>query len=205
MTQDKCQIVIPHHAVSREHARIRYQTAQFFIEDLKSRNHTFVNSKEIAGPTVLKADDRIKICDFLFQFRDERVPADSQAPAGRAEETRRNAEDEPDSGGMTTIEATQGKGNVQHFLEVAPSERLRALLDISTSLSRTLELDPLLTQIADTLFSVFRQADRCFVIMLDEVGRPIPKVVKNRRAGHGRHPVQPDHREEDHRLDGSRT
>ena len=83
---------------------------------------------------------------------------------------------------MTTIEATQGKGNAQDFLQVAPSDRLRALLDISTNLSRTLDLDPLLTQIADTLFSVFQQADRCFVIMLDEAGRPIPKVVKNRRA-----------------------
>jgi serine phosphatase RsbU (regulator of sigma subunit) len=55
-------------------------------------------------------------------------------------------------------------------------------LDISTGLSRTLELEPLLTQIADTLFTVFRHADRCFVIMLDDSGRPIPKVVKNRRA-----------------------
>jgi serine phosphatase RsbU (regulator of sigma subunit) len=31
---------------------------------------------------------------------------------------------------------------------------------------------------------VFRQADRCFVIMLDESARPIAKVVKNRRAKH---------------------
>ena len=83
---------------------------------------------------------------------------------------------------MTTIEATQGKGNVQEFLQVAPSDRLRALLEISTNLSRTLDLDPLLTQIADTLFGVFRQADRCFVMMLDETQRPVPKVVKTRRA-----------------------
>ena len=84
---------------------------------------------------------------------------------------------------MTTIEATQGKGNAQDFLQVAPSDRLRALLEISTNLSRTLDLDPLLTQIADTLFGVFKQADRCFVLMLDENARPIPKVVKSRRAG----------------------
>jgi sigma-B regulation protein RsbU (phosphoserine phosphatase) len=180
--QDKCQIVIPHHAVSREHARISTRSGAYFIEDLKSRNHTFVNSKQIAGQTALNADDRIKICDFLFQFRDERAPATLKPLPEGLKKPDRNAEDEPDSGGMTTIEATQGKGNVQDFLQVAPSDRLRALLDISTSLSRTLELEPLLTQIADTLFSVFRQADRCFVLMLDDTGRPIPKVVKNRRA-----------------------
>ena len=82
---------------------------------------------------------------------------------------------------MTTIEATQGKGSAQQFLEVAPSDRLRALLEISTNLSRTLDLEPLLTQIADTLFGVFKQADRCFVIILDESGRPVPKVMKSRR------------------------
>ncbi len=74
--QDKCQIVIPHHAVSREHARITAQNGTYYIEDLKSRNHTFVNSKEVPPPAryQLKPDDRIKICDFLFQFRDERIP-----------------------------------------------------------------------------------------------------------------------------------
>ena len=46
---EKCQIVIPHHAVSREHAKITQENGAYFIEDLKSRNHTFVNSKEVAG------------------------------------------------------------------------------------------------------------------------------------------------------------
>lgn len=179
--QEKCQIVIPHHAVSREHARIMAHNGAFYIEDLRSRNHTFVNSKEIGGRTVLKPDDRIKICDFLFQFRDERVPSAPKPLPEGLRKPKREADEEFDSGGMTTIEATQGKGNVQDFLQVAPSDRLRALLDISTNLSRTLDLDPLLTQIADTLFNVFRHADRCFVILLEESGRPIPKVVKTRR------------------------
>jgi serine phosphatase RsbU (regulator of sigma subunit) len=95
----------------------------------------------------------------------------------------RPGEEDEDTGGMTTIEATQGKANANEFLQVAPSERLRALLDISTSLSRTLDLDPLLGQVAETLFGVFKQADRCFVLLLDESGRPVPKAVKTRRVG----------------------
>jgi serine phosphatase RsbU (regulator of sigma subunit) len=82
---------------------------------------------------------------------------------------------------MTTIEATQGKGGVQQFLEVAPSDRLRALLEISTNLSRMLDLDPLMGQIAETLFNVFKQADRCFLLMLDDNGRPAPRVMRSRR------------------------
>jgi serine phosphatase RsbU (regulator of sigma subunit) len=178
---EKCQIVIPHHAVSREHARITALNGMFYIEDLESRNHTFVNSKE-AKPNVrtpLKADDRIKICDFLYQFRDERTQRPKKLPP---EMQREQPDDEEDEGGITTIEATQGKISAADFLQVAPADRLRALLDISTSLSKTLELEPLLTQIGETLLGVFKQADRCFVLLLDEAGRPIPKARKYRRV-----------------------
>ena len=176
-----CQILIPHTAVSRTHAQITVKNGQYFIEDLNSRNHTFVNGKEITALTPLKADDRIKICDFLYRFHDERVAPVQPRPLPKEWE---DDEDEEDEGGQTTIEATQQKGTIQGFLEVQPSDRLRALLEISTGLSKTLDLDPLLGQIAETLFGVFRQADRCFVILLDaETGRPIPKVVKSRRPG----------------------
>ncbi|VTT96359.1 protein serine phosphatase with gaf sensor : Uncharacterized protein OS=Planctomyces maris DSM 8797 GN=PM8797T_18004 PE=4 SV=1: FHA: GAF_3: SpoIIE [Gemmataceae bacterium] len=179
---DRCQIVIPHHAVSREHARITVQNGTYHIEDLKSRNHTFVNGKEVSPPgrQPLKPDDRIKICDFLFQFRDERVVKPGKIPAWMQKDA---AEEEADAGGMTTIEATQGTSNANDILQVAPADRLRALLDISTGLSKTLDLDQLFVHIADTLLGTFKHADRCFVLQLDEAGRPIPKVVKSRHAG----------------------
>jgi serine phosphatase RsbU (regulator of sigma subunit) len=176
---ETCQIVIPHHAVSRKHAQITRLKGQYYIEDLKSRNHTFVNNAEITGRTQLKPEDRIKICDFVFRFLDEKKPKPDLPEWMRPEKP----EEEEDSGGMTTIEATSGTKNVQNFLDIQPQDRLRALLDISASLSKTLELDPLLDQIAQTLFSVFRQADRCFVLLIDESGRAMPKVVKNRRSG----------------------
>ncbi len=179
--ENGCQIVIPHHAVSRRHAQITRTGKQFFIEDLKSRNRTFVNSKEVPPPVrqPLKPDDRIKICDFLFRFHDETVVKQQELPPWMSKGAA--MDDGEAESGMTTIEATQGKGSAQQFLEIAPSDRLRALLEISTNLSREIDLDPLLSRIADTLFNVFKQADRCFLLMLDEAGRPAPKVMKSRR------------------------
>ncbi|MBA4189757.1 MAG: hypothetical protein C0467_17360 [Planctomycetaceae bacterium] len=179
---ERCQIVFDHTAVSREHAKITVQNGTYYIEDLKSRNHTFVNGKEVAPPVrhPLKPDDRIKICDFLFQFRDDRTARPGKLPSWMQKE---EPDKDDDGGGMTTIEASQGTSNAQHFLQVAPADRLRALLDISTGLSKTLDLDQLLIQIADTLLNVFKQADRCFVLQLDDAGRPIPKVVKSRHVG----------------------
>lgn len=170
---DQCQIIIPNSAVSRKHATITRSRGRYYIEDLKSRNHTFLNNAKVTSPSPLKAEDRIKICDFLFRFHDERAVGNGQNP-----------DDEPHEG-TTTVQHTHtaDKGAAQQFLEVQPSERLRALLEISTALARTLELEQLLPQIADTLVGVFRQADRCFVIMLDEAGRMAPRVIKTRRGG----------------------
>ncbi|MFM8273141.1 MAG: FHA domain-containing protein, partial [Gemmata sp.] len=183
--EKECQIVIPHHAVSRKHAQILRSGGQFFIEDLKSRNQTFVNSKPVEPPArqPLKPDDRIKICDFLFRFHDETAVKPQPQPLGDLDRRAPRDDDDEDENGQTTIEGLATKNAAQNFLEVAPSDRLRALLDISTNLSRTHELDPLLAQIADTLFGVFKQADRCFVLLIESNGRALPKVVKSRRPG----------------------
>jgi serine phosphatase RsbU (regulator of sigma subunit)/pSer/pThr/pTyr-binding forkhead associated (FHA) protein len=176
---DRCQIVIPHASVSREHARITQENGIFYIEDLKSRNHTFVNSRQISERTPLRPDDRIRICDYLFVFQ-----ADSQDRPSPLPDYMRKATSSDEEGNavqeITTVEASGNQDSVRGFLQAAPSERLRALLDISRTLSLTLELDPLLTQVADVLFQVFRQADRCFILLMEEKNL-IPKVIKSRR------------------------
>src|SRR5205807_111494 len=69
-----------------------------------------------------------------------------------------------------------------------PSERLRTLIYITNTLATTLELDILLPKIVDTLFQLFKQADRGFVILREEVTERdkvvdhlMPKVIKTRR------------------------
>ncbi len=188
---DTCQIVIPNNTVSKRHAQITKSGGQFYLEDLKSRNHTFLNNKEVTVPTPLKPEDRIKICDFLFRYHDERADQERRPVLLEPEE---KDEGEEGGGGSTTIEHTFQRGHAQQFLEAQPAERVRALLDISSSLSKTLEIETLLGQIADTLFGLFRGADRCFVVMVNDDGRLVTRVVKTRR---------PDGGEDDHRF--SRT
>src|SRR5258708_6893609 len=69
----ECQVVINLPAVSREHALIRKIQNQFWIEDLKSRNGTQVNNLDIKKSTLLKHNDKIKICDSLFEFLEKPV------------------------------------------------------------------------------------------------------------------------------------
>jgi sigma-B regulation protein RsbU (phosphoserine phosphatase) len=180
--EDGCGLTIPNNSVSRRHAQIVRANGQYILEDLKSRNKTFLNNQEVVGPTPLRTDDRIKICDYLFRFQDERSTATGPklaAPAPFAPPADDDGDEEP----AVTVQSTQViKGAARQLLDVQPADMLRALLEISTNLSRTLDLDTLLPQIADTLFGVFRQADRCFIILLDEGGRLIPRAVKSRRG-----------------------
>src|SRR5437763_11638050 len=96
-----CTVVLNVPAVSREHAVIRKIQGKYYIEDMKSRNGTFVNNKEVTTRTLLKDDDKIKICDNIMVFLENPLkaplPEDLRSPEAEVEE------DEPDS---STVEAT---------------------------------------------------------------------------------------------------
>lgn len=175
-----CQVVINGTAVSRAHAQILRVDGRYYIEDLHSRNKTLVNGKELAPDTqvLLRDQDCIKICDFMAAFQDE--PAKPPLPeALRPEEE----EEEPGDDSTATIEATVANVGSHVLLETQPTDKVAALLDIATNLSKTLELDSLLPKIADNLFLLFKQADRCFIVLQEEVSKKLmTKVVKTRRA-----------------------
>ncbi len=162
-----CGIVIPVTSVSREHASILRIQGRFFLEDNKSRNGTFLNDRAITARTPLKNNDRIRICDFLAAFLDRQGDEDG------------DEEGEADS--TSTVEAMLSHSSHQIW-ETQPAEKLRGLLEISGNLSKTLELDALLPKIVDSLFNLFRQADRCFLIQTEEGSKRLqPRVVKTRR------------------------
>src|SRR3954454_20863976 len=79
-----CTIVLNVPAVSREHAVIRRIQGKFYIEDMKSRNGTFVNNKEVTTRTLLKDNDKIKICDNLLAFLDGSGKAPLPEDLGKA-------------------------------------------------------------------------------------------------------------------------
>lgn len=167
-----CDIVIPVTSVSREHAQILRLQNRYYIEDKQSRNGTFVNNQSILARTLLKHNDKVRICDFLAAFIDQ--------PPGGPPETQEVAEaEEPES--SSTVEAMLSQSS-HVLLETQPAEKLRHVLEISGNLSKTLDLNELMPKIVESLFQLFRQADRCFVIQAEEgTKRLLPRVVRTRR------------------------
>ena len=185
---ERCRIVLPLNAVSREHAQIEVNQGQYVISDLESRNKTFVNNKQISPhtPTTLKDGDGIKICDFLFCFRDETTVTKSKLPLPPEVAPQPGSVPPDEEPTNSTVEAALQRVTGQQFLDAQPSDKLRALLKISAALSKTLDVGQVLQQIADELFDIFRQADRCFVIQVTEgKGALIPVVAKSRRQNDG--------------------
>ncbi len=169
-----CAIVIPITSVSREHAEILRINGKYYIVDRQSRNGTFVNNQAINQRTLLKNNDRIRICDFIAAFLDDMPEVTTTYESEEA--------DDPEDEGPSTVEATLN--HTSHLLlETQPAEKLRLLIEITNNLSKTLELQTLLPKIADSLFHLFKQADRCFIIQAEgEKGdKLMPRVVKTRR------------------------
>jgi sigma-B regulation protein RsbU (phosphoserine phosphatase) len=170
-----CQMIINVPAVSREHALIRRIQGKWAIEDLKSRNGTFVNNQEVTARLVLKDGDKIKICDnvYLFSEGTPLPPLPADLKKGAAEE-----EEEESS---STVEATLSHSS-KRILETQPAEKLAFLLEITGELTQTFNLSQLLPKIVDSLFRVFRQADRGFIILSEDgSNKLIPTVIKTRR------------------------
>ena len=62
-------ILMKSSTVSRRHARIVINAKGAVIEDLKSKNGTFVNDRRVSGPTPVAEGDQVRIGSLLFTFR----------------------------------------------------------------------------------------------------------------------------------------
>lgn len=63
----ECLIILPSERVSREHAVVRQIHTGLEIEDLGSRNGTWVNGVRISRPTVLQPGDQVALGDDTLE------------------------------------------------------------------------------------------------------------------------------------------
>ena len=56
------------HYASQDHARITFKQGQYWLEDLGSLNHTFLNEVPVTKDIVLANGDRLRIGEVIFRF-----------------------------------------------------------------------------------------------------------------------------------------
>jgi serine phosphatase RsbU (regulator of sigma subunit) len=182
----ECQIVIDVGAVSRQHCALLVEGAACYVEDLKSRNGTFVNGTQIAERQRLKEGDVLQICEAEFQFVESTIASATPGPTLVV-----NKEVASLLGAVMVDDDTEGS-QVMSRLDAAPSRnsgnlstspevKLTALVEIMQNLGKALSLDDVLSKILASLFKIFLQADRGFIVLEQPDGKLIPRWTKARR------------------------
>ncbi len=164
-----CQIVIPDDSVSRRHARLVVKNDSCVIEDLQSRNGTFVNGQKTEGRRRLVNHDRVEIGVTLFEY---------QSSGGVSTENRPTV---PGGAGTSVLCSIDALGGDDSVATVNAESKLQAILQISKALGKTLDLRSVLSRMLDGLFAIFPQADRGLVLLRDG-NRLVPAAVKDRRG-----------------------
>src|SRR6056297_187581 len=184
----ECTVVIEVGAVSRHHAKIVADGEQSILHDLRSRNGTFLNGQLVKQPEPLREGDRIRICEVELAFHHDAQPRfkpEAGMTFGGTQFGIMMVDDETqpddDSSGGSRIEFRHSSDSVR--LAASPEAKLAALLKITTNLGQALSLDEVLPKVLNSLFEIFLQADRGFVVLKDEDGRLIPRWVKTRVRG----------------------
>src|SRR5690606_11225637 len=76
-------IVLPERQVSRYHLKILYRDGRYYLEDLDSKNGTFLNGQQVKGTTSIQDGDEIQVAlcvRMLFVGTDATVPLSFHIP-----------------------------------------------------------------------------------------------------------------------------
>jgi len=169
-----CSLEIPDPNTSRQHARILWDGTALQVADNGSSNGTYVNDQRITqvlahhGDVIRLGETRIRIqrhsldgedvnSSSIFSFKD--VEADLS---------------------QSVIMPVAAVSKPQVASQEVLTQRLNAIMKISKALVNISHLDEVLGGILDTLFEVFPQADRGFLMLGNTAGKLEPKAVRQR-------------------------
>ncbi|MFM7035259.1 MAG: SpoIIE family protein phosphatase [Planctomycetia bacterium] len=160
-----CDLVIDESSVSRQHAAIIVDGNAVFVEDLQSRNGTFINGNRLTGRRALDDGDEVKICDRRLLFHAGHEPLSDVMATQHVD-----LEDVSEDTGQGSHILSQVD---MHCLSVDASAglkseaQLRAVVGLHRALGSSLSLDEVLPKMVDGLFGIFPQAERGFVLLSD--------------------------------------
>lgn len=179
-----CDIVVDAGAVSRYHAKLVQSTTQWTVEDLGSRNGTFVNGQLLTRPHTLAEGDRIRISEVELVFHSDQVPEFARAANEMTFDGSHfgiQMVDESDSGTASNSKIEFRSSDDGLKMTATPEAKLAALVAINRNLTGAIAIDDVLPKVLSSLFEVFPSADRGFVVMESADGSLVPRWVKTRK------------------------
>ena len=190
-----CTLFVPDRRASREHARLFFEDGQLVVEDLGSHNGTYLNNDRVTKQPVVPGDV-VRIGMTHFSIEAAQVPSEHSAVRVVSDAhpvpPRMVRAVEPISGPLDPRHMTAqdmfeslGVGLTERFDDVNGLTLLRKtrsfalLVEASKILQRYSDLRETLPGLMDLVLQVV-QGDSAAVMLLDETGQLIPKVVQAR-------------------------
>jgi len=185
-------VVLEDPAVSRRHARVFRIGEDCWAEDLDSSNGTRVNGELIARQA-LAPGDVLEIGHFRLRFetavaRAEGAEPDSSAVILKDDRDQhmtieRQAERPADVEGAAVLARVDTRKVAAGELAADPESarrKLRIFLAFIDAVGTLLDLDQVLEKAVDSLFEIFVQPERAFVLLADPgTGELTPRAVRN--------------------------
>ena len=177
-----CDIVVPVHSISRQHARILREGDCYFLEDLNSLNGTFLNGHRVSGRMRLAENDEIVLHETRLAFQ---LAAPTRPPLARGSHAvipTRGARGAGDTLPGKTVVGAPPTGNPP--TKDDPSQaKLRAMIEMTRSLGRSLVVDEFLAKILESVFDIFPEADWGYILLVDRSSGHFTVGASRRRDG----------------------
>ncbi|MBM4066824.1 MAG: FHA domain-containing protein [Planctomycetes bacterium] len=152
--------------VSRHHARICKSAGGYLIEDLGSQNGVFLDSERITSPQPLTNGKKICIGPYTLIFNDAESghPYPPEFPSTEYTQIIMATKDplSIETTDETMSRETASKGEFERL-----QKRLKTFHDITRVIGNIFDLDILLKEIIQIIFTMFPHAGRCFVALQD--------------------------------------
>lgn len=172
-------VCIPEHTISRRHARIRRRGATYFVEDLHSRNGTFVLDQRLAPGAwhPLRDGDELALASVRMVFHSLVLPERASMPAliTKTVDATQFAQTQ-----FAPIPPTRNAGRSEFEKTV---QKLHAMAQVSIALGAVTDRATLIEKIMNFIFDLFPLAERAFILLRqNERDAPAP-VAARRRDG----------------------
>ncbi|CAN7374790.1 HD domain-containing phosphohydrolase [Massilia sp. LjRoot122] len=174
-------ICIPEQTISRRHARIRRRGANYFVEDLHSRNGTFVCGERLAPGAwhLLRDGDELALASAQLLFHSLMLPERGST----ATVIKRSVDATCFAPAVDTSKA--GRSDLEKTVH-----RLHAMAQVSIALGAVTDQATLIEKIMNFIFDLFPLAERAFIMLRGSEQDPPRPVAARRRGGAEEDPSQ---------------